>query len=248
MKTLKSLALVFGIGVFLLSLTASADEWDKKTIFTFSGPVQVANTQLPAGTYVFKLAESAGDRHIVQIWNGDETHLINTILANPDYRLTPTDNTAVKFAETGGSEASGTVPDTGLPIKAWFYPGDNFGQEFRVVSQPRQVAAVEPEPEPESTPAPAVETPEAPAPAPEAAAPPAEEPSGPSAQAETPQQDQTAPNTEQPVAPEQQSVPAQPSTPEQLPQTASPVPLVGLIGVLSLAAAASLRILAKKSA
>jgi hypothetical protein len=25
------------------------------------------------------------------------------------------------------------VPEAGVPIKEWFYPGDNFGQEFKVV-------------------------------------------------------------------------------------------------------------------
>ena len=145
MKTLKSLAIVFCVGLFLLSSSIRADEWDKKTKITFSGPVQVANTQLPAGTYVFKLADTT-DRHIVQIFNEDETHLIATILAIPDYSLTPADKTVVKFAETSdGSEASGTVPESGIPIKEWFYPGDNLGQEFPVVSHP-QVAAVQPEP------------------------------------------------------------------------------------------------------
>jgi len=101
---------------------AGADEWDKKTVLTFSEPVQVPGTTLPAGTYVFKLADSQSDRRIVQIFNADETQLITTILAIPDYRTKTPDKTIIHFDErpTGQPEA----------LKAWFYPGDNFGVEF----------------------------------------------------------------------------------------------------------------------
>ena len=42
---------------------ARADEYDKKTILTFSGPFQIPGKTLPAGSYVFKLADT-NDRHI----------------------------------------------------------------------------------------------------------------------------------------------------------------------------------------
>ncbi len=244
MKTLKSLAILFGVGLFLLSLSIKADEWDKKTIITFSGPVKVANTELPAGTYVFKLADSASDRHIVQIFNEDQSHIITTVFATPYYRVEPADNSVIRFAETSdGSEASGTVPESGIPIKEWFYPGDNTGEEFRVVSNPplaavQSEAAVEPpaltEPQPESPEAAA--SPEPPAESPQAATAPAEESAAPEAQAETSQAAQPDP------------APQQPAAPEQLPQTASEMPLVGLIGILSLAFGATLRIFLKISA
>ncbi len=237
MKTLKSLAILFSVGLFLLSASIRADEHDKETKVTFSGPVQVAKTQLPAGTYVFKLADTA-DRHVVQIFNEDETHVIATIIAIPDYRLEPAENTVVKFAETSeGSQASGTVPDSGIPIKEWFYPGDNFGQEFRVESQP-QLASVQPEPVagPTTLAEPPAEPPDAAAPLPaEPAAPEAQaEPATSASPAETPQAAQTEPATEQPAAA------------TQLPQTASQMPLVGLVGIVSLAAAASFRFLLKR--
>jgi hypothetical protein len=139
------------------SRSAKADEWDKKTILSFSGPVQVQNTRLEAGTYVFKLADTA-DRHVVQIFNQEETQVIATIMAIPDYRLEPTGKTAIKFSETSeGATTSGTVPEAGVPIKEWFYPGDNFGQEFKVVPLPVEMATAEPAAPPpaESEPAPA---------------------------------------------------------------------------------------------
>ena len=45
-----------------------------------------------------------------------------TILALPDYRLKPTGKTVITF-----EERSSNSPQA---IKAWFYPGDNYGQEF----------------------------------------------------------------------------------------------------------------------
>jgi len=47
--------------------SARADQWDKKTIMTVNEAIQVPNKVLEAGTYVFKLADSPADRHIVQI-------------------------------------------------------------------------------------------------------------------------------------------------------------------------------------
>jgi hypothetical protein len=240
MRMTKSLVMICSLGLLLLPSITKADEWNKLTKITFSGPVQVENTQLPAGTYTFKLMDDQGDRHIVQIFNEDQTHLIATVLAMPDFRLKPAGTTAVKFAETSdGSQAEGNVPDSGMPIKEWFYPGDSFGQEFRVVPA-KQVAAVQPEPSPEAaaTPAPAAaaESPQPAATAP-AAATPAPEPAPQAAPAAVPQTtDQTSPTTDQQ------------SETKELPKTASQMPLVGLIGLIALAAAASFRILLKVSA
>jgi hypothetical protein len=109
----------------MLSGTASAQTRNKRTSVTFSGPVEIpgAGAQvLPAGTYVFRLLDSQSDRHIVQIFNKDESHLYATILAIPNYRLQATDKTVITFAEREAGEPQA--------IRAWFYPGDNSGQEF----------------------------------------------------------------------------------------------------------------------
>jgi hypothetical protein len=169
-KFAKSTLILFCLSVlcFAMSTSTKGDEWDKKTNLTFSGPVQVQNTRLEAGTYVFKLADTV-DRHVVQIFNQDETQVIATIMAIPNYRLEPTGKTVIKFSETSdGTTISGTVPEAGVPIKEWFYPGDNFGQEFKVVPQPVETATAEPTTPPPPEPQPAPE----PAPAPEAAPPP----------------------------------------------------------------------------
>jgi cobalamin biosynthesis Mg chelatase CobN len=165
--------------------------------------------------------------------------VIATIMAIPDYRLAPTGKTTIKFSETAdGGTTSGTVPDAGVPIKEWFYPGDNFGQEFKVVPQPVEIATAEPAAPPpaESEPAP---PPASPAETSEAAEPTEQQ----QAQETTPaptQQQAPEPQTEQPPAP------AQTEAPTSLPKTASSMPLIGLVSVLSLAAAGGLRIIGKR--
>jgi hypothetical protein len=108
--------------------SAKADAWDRKTTMTFSAPVEIPGVHLkgwgvlPAGTYVFKILDSASDRHIVQIFNADETQCYATILAIPNYRMRATDKTVVTFRERPAGE-----PEA---LRAWFYPGRNWGEEF----------------------------------------------------------------------------------------------------------------------
>src|SRR5580658_3524461 len=103
------------------SPNAKADDYDKKTTITFSGPVEIPPVYitgmrvLPAGTYVFKLVNSSSDRHIVQIFNQDQTMIYATILAIPNYRLTPKDKTVITF-----NEGIAGKPEN---LRAWFYPG-----------------------------------------------------------------------------------------------------------------------------
>jgi hypothetical protein len=109
----------------LVAPNAKADEWNHKTVITFSGPVEVPGVGqhlLPAGTYVFKLLDSDSDRHIVQIFNQDETKVLTTILAIPNYRLKATDKTVITFRESPAGE-----PES---LKAWFYPGHEWGEHF----------------------------------------------------------------------------------------------------------------------
>jgi len=106
----------------ILSPSARADQWDKKTILTFSGAVQVPGATLPAGSYVFKLADIPGNRHVVQVFDKDEKKIYTTILAIPNDRLEATDKPVVLFAE----RASGSPQ----AVKVWYYPGERTGDEF----------------------------------------------------------------------------------------------------------------------
>ena len=105
-----------------------ADEMNRKTVMTFSGPVEIPGVHLagwgvlPAGTYVFKIMNSQSDRHIVQIFDKTETTIYATILAIPNFRLKATDKTVVTFRERPAGQ-----PEA---LRAWFYPGRNWGEEF----------------------------------------------------------------------------------------------------------------------
>jgi hypothetical protein len=111
--------------VLAITPQAKADDFNRKTVMTFSEPFEVPGIDaqiLPAGTYVFKILDSWSDRDIVQISSADETHVYTTILAIANYRLKPTDKTVLTFGERGAGQ-----PEA---IKAWFYPGQSWGQEF----------------------------------------------------------------------------------------------------------------------
>jgi hypothetical protein len=102
--------------------TAAADTWDKKTIVMINAPVEVPGEVLQPGTYVFKLLDSPSNRNILQIWDMDEKHLQATILAVPDYRLKPADKPVIAFDERPS--------DSPPALKAFFYPGENYGLEM----------------------------------------------------------------------------------------------------------------------
>ena len=186
-----------------------ADEWDKRTVVTVDQTIQLPHTTLQPGTYVFKLLNSSADRHIVQIFNKDESHLITTILAINNYRLTPTGKTVFKFWET----PAGTPP----AVRAWFYPGDNFGQEFAYPkSAAVQIAAVAHQPVPTTEATQAAELPKA------------------EVTQTQPEPQQEAQNVPPPAPQEAAPAPEPAPAPQELPKTASPYPLIGLAGMFSL--------------
>ncbi len=221
---------VAGIG-FLASAVvgrAKADAWDKMTRVTINEKMIAGNKVLEPGTYVWKLLDSQSDRHVVQIFDKDQTHLETTILAIPNYRLEPSGHSVFAFWET--------PPGVPKAVRAWFYPGDNFGQEFKypkklVAQLASAVPAAVPmnykeEPAPAAAPAP-----EPPAPQPAAAAP---EP--------TPApQPEPAPQASNDNSATPQEAPA------SLPHTASNIPLIAMLGLASLGLASALSLKTKRT-
>jgi len=229
-------SLVRAIGCLaVLAGLASADTWNKKTILTVGETIQVPGAVLEPGVYVLKLVESNSNRHIVTITNERGDKVYTTTLAIPNYRLKPTANTEFAWWE---------VP-AGNPraLRAWFYPGDNFGQEFAypkgmAVKIARQTHAAVPTVDVGKV----EELPTAPVKAVEetgvetalvAEAYRAPEPA--------PVTEETAETVEAPAAPEAQAAPA------TLPKTASPFPLFGLGGGLALLAGIALRAFSGRS-
>jgi len=238
MKTAPSKVILFAASFALLAgftPRALADEWNQKTIFTFSGPVQIPGQVLPAGTYVFKLADSTSNRDIVQVFSQNERHLYGTFLAIPDERLRPAGKPIITFDETpaGSPEA----------VRAWFYPGENYGHQF-VYPKDEAVSLAKSN----NTPVPsmpveltvnttkrtsAMNAPQV------------------TAMKQAPLKAQS-PNGEELEIAEVFEAPdpvqtAQAQPPATLPATGSPFPLIGLVGLLSLATGLGLRFAAAKA-
>jgi hypothetical protein len=223
-----------GMGLCLTALCvlaapkAKADDWNRKTVITFSEPVEVPGVGaqiLPAGTYVFKVMDSQSDRHIVQIMNQDENHVFTTILAIPNYRLKATEKTVITFRERPAGQ-----PEA---LKAWFYPGREYGEEF-VYARPRAMQlAVETNEAVLSTPA-------------EITAAPVEVLVAAPVEAVTPKGEtlETAQVVEALPAPVAAAAPAEVAS---LPKTASDLGFIGLAGLMLLGSGFLLPMFAKKS-
>ena len=236
MKMIRIFFAMFGLALLLgaFSRPALADDWDKATKITFNEPVQVPGKVLPAGTYVFKLLDSASDRHVVQIFNEDHTQLITTVLAVPNERLEPAGKTILTYQERPA--------DQPMALSAWFYPGDNMGQQFVYPkSEAEQLSRLNKQ--------------EVPSTGSEDVSPKLQDRSTETAQnqnptppVETQATPPTTPTNPPPVAnstPANQSNEVAKNAQPQLPHTATMLPLAALIGMTLLAIAALLRTMIK---
>lgn len=193
------------------------------TKVTFNLPVEIPGMVLLPGTYVIKVPDPSTHSDMVGFYDPDQAHLYKLVRTIPAYRLHVTDRTVITFEERAGN-----APQA---IKQWFYPGDQWGKEFiygKAATLTASAAAPAPAP---PAPAPIAAEP-APEPAPVAAAP---EPAAPAAPVEVAQ-------ATPPPAPE----PAPQPPAQQLPQTASPMPLIALLGLSSLALGGLLKWLPKR--
>jgi len=241
MNRFKFGAMIFCLALVVLAFSAGAkaDEWNKTTVVTFSGPVEVPGVGaqvLPAGTYVFKLLDSQASRHIVQILNERQDHVYSTILAIPNFRLRATDETVMTFKERAAGQPQA--------IRAWFYPSNRWGQEFvypkaraielakltnePVLAMPTELAANLVVPAKSADEPEVIALKEAPIEA--------VKPSG-----EVVEMNEVV----EPPPVEMAAVQSTESD-ESLPKTASPLPLLGLIGFLSIAAGLGLSGISKR--
>jgi hypothetical protein len=260
MRFLNKIGVVLAIAAFSLVFSSKANAMvtDEQVTFTFNQPVEIPGMVLPAGTYVFRVLDDiTGDRNLIQVLDANQTHVFGTFMTVPARFVEAADwsrdrnKVYIRFAERPAGQPQAIeawyapavsandptnsminlrlLANNGMNGHAFIYPKRKLvsvakaapAQPAPVAPPPQQEAAVVPQPAPE--PAPAAE----PTPAP------AEEPLV--AQNDT---------TEQQPAPEQQAAPEQPAT---LPKTASSLPLVGLMGLLSLTAAFGLLIATRRA-
>lgn len=235
MKTMdrfRVVVIIFCLSLVALTLlpSAKAEEWNRKTTVTFNEPVEVPGVGvhlLPAGTYVFTILSPLPYRHIVQISNVAEDHVFTTILAIPNVRARATGKTVMTFRERAAGQ-----PEA---IRTWFYPGKNWGEEFVypksraielakvtnevVLSTPVELETL---PVEELKTAPVV----------------AVKPTG---------EEVKVAEVVEPPPEVAAAKPVEVAAAETLPQTASTLPLVGLIGLLSLGAGLTLWAFSKRA-
>jgi hypothetical protein len=137
MKSIRKAALAcVASAVLALPFVAGAQgPANQDTFFTFSQDVELPNKTLPAGKYLFQLADSPSNRHVVKVMSADRKEIHATLLAIPYYsNERPSDEPQVRFMETpaaGTNGTNGTAAAAGTnAIKIWFYPGRSVGHEF----------------------------------------------------------------------------------------------------------------------
>jgi hypothetical protein len=237
---------IYSIPLAAAALAASlsvvrADTWDKKTTVSFSAPVEVPGAILQPGKYVMKLVDSQSDRHVVQFTNERQNHVYATTIAVPAYRTQVTDRTVITFYEAAAGQPE--------PIRNWYYPGDNFGQEFVYSKEHlRDIAAVHPATPPALDTRSRVQSPVAAAePVPEGESAPVAAPIETQAQASSLTNDEsnapveiaqaTPPKPEEPAA-----APAQPApAPTELPKTSGNFAGIAMLGLVSIGSAITAR-------
>jgi len=101
---------------------AQADEFDKSTLFTFDAPVALPGVTLPAGTYLFRLADPNDESSVIAVYDqtGQTCYgMFDTIRVRESGS---TDDPSIQFAEghRGAPER----------VAAWFYPGERTGWQF----------------------------------------------------------------------------------------------------------------------
>src|SRR5262245_35453631 len=101
---------------------ASAFTSDKRTYFTFSQPVALPGVTLPAGTYMFRLADDTTTRKVIQVANKEGTQsfaMLHTVpVTRPDVPRDP----EIRFMET----AAGAP----IAVRAWWKDGERTGYGF----------------------------------------------------------------------------------------------------------------------
>jgi hypothetical protein len=214
--------------------TADAFTYDKRTYFTFNQSVALPGVTLPAGTYMFRLADPDTTRRVIQVSDKQGTQSYALLLTMPADRTDAARDSEIRFLETPANAPRA--------VSAWWYVGDRTGYEFiyskkqlaelnRVVQPEPAAAAIEVAPgraEGEPVAVPPIADPDSPGIVEGEGVPPDASPDA-EIEAES-QVAQAQPPAQQPPF-ENEPPPAAATSREELPQTASPLGLILLTGL-----------------
>jgi len=108
--------------VFGVASGANAFTSDKRTLFTFSQPVALPGVTLPAGTYMFRLADPTTSRKVIQVTDQQGIQSYAMLLSMETRRNTPSADPEIRFLETPAGAP--------MPVSAWWYAGESLGYQF----------------------------------------------------------------------------------------------------------------------
>ena len=102
---------------------AQGGPMDARTEFTFNQPVEMPNVTLPPGTYIFRFVDATAGKKVMQVQAKDASNktygMFMTISAQ---RPKPSDEAELRFLETPAGQPAA--------VKTWWYPGNTIGREF----------------------------------------------------------------------------------------------------------------------
>jgi hypothetical protein len=101
---------------------ARADEAGWRTQLRIAEPTEIPYTTLAPGDYVVKVVNTQETRSIVQFLNANETEVIATVVAVPNYHVRPAEETEFTYFLRAAGHP--------FALKSWRYPGNNYGVQF----------------------------------------------------------------------------------------------------------------------
>ena len=230
------------------AIPAAAQTMDSRTEFTFSQPVEMPGVTLPPGTYIFRFADATSGRSVMQVQAKDASNKqYGFFLTISTQRPRPSDEAELRVLETPAGKPAA--------VKTWWYPGNTIGREFiypkaqaRRLAQATNQNVLTTQAESTTTDqmksadlayvsASGQETPLTDDQLVQVAA---NTPPVGTSGVSTPAQSQSA-DAAVSRAPAQERTPARASTRTKLPKTGTPLPMIGLAGLLSLLGAAALQ-------
>lgn len=218
-------AMILSLGVSALAL-AQGISVQRETKLAVTEPTQVGNTLLDPGSYTLRVHDFKDEKVTVVIVRDSDQKTVGTVVAFRERR-----NLDTHEASDNQTQFTYTTFNGHPAVKTWFYPGDEWGERFAYGKETvaeastggsvtmTQTRQATTSTMAESTPPPVVE-----------------------------EKHETVAETAPAPAPAPEAAPAPAPEEKTLPKTASPLPLVALLGALSLAGAAVLRIGRRKAA